>query len=84
MAEAGGMGLWSKLLRWRRPYLADEQVHEHAQAESGVVGEMGSTVELPREPFVFECQSCGKVFEARRKRPQCPECDSRDVSLLSG
>jgi Zn finger protein HypA/HybF involved in hydrogenase expression len=42
-----------------------------------------NTVELPAEPFVFECQSCGKVFEARRKRPRCPECDSTEVSLLS-
>ncbi|HVO25761.1 MAG TPA: hypothetical protein VMW56_19250 [Candidatus Margulisiibacteriota bacterium] len=42
-----------------------------------------NAVELPAEPFVFECQSCGKVFEARRLRPLCPECDSRDVSLLS-
>ncbi len=77
------MGLWSKFLRWRRPSVADEQNHEHAQDETGTTDET-NTVELPREPFVFECQSCGKVFEARRKRPQCPECDSRDVSNVSG
>ncbi|MBI1816011.1 MAG: hydrogenase maturation nickel metallochaperone HypA [Deltaproteobacteria bacterium] len=41
-------------------------------------------VELPTEPFVFECQMCGKVFEARRKKPLCPECDSADVQLVSG
>ena len=77
------MGLWSKLLWWRTPSLADEQVHERAQEESGAADETGNTVELPREPFVFECQSCGKVFESRRKRAQCPECDSTDVTLLS-
>jgi hypothetical protein len=61
------MGLWSKLLRWGR---------------AGEVVPPKPTEEAPA-PFVFECQSCGKVFEARRLRPLCPECDSRDVSLLS-
>jgi Zn finger protein HypA/HybF involved in hydrogenase expression len=78
------MGLWSKLFWWRGSSRADEQVREHEQAEPGATGETGNTVDLPREPFVFECQSCGKVFEARRRRPQCPECDSTDVSILSG
>jgi Zn finger protein HypA/HybF involved in hydrogenase expression len=77
------MGLWSKLLWWRGSSGADEQAREHAQAETGTTDETDNTVELPREPFVFECQSCGKVFEARRRRPQCPECDSGDVSILS-
>ena len=73
------MGLWSKLLRWGR---AGEVVTPKPAAEAPVSGP-DNTVELPAEPFVFECQSCGKVFEARRLRPLCPECDSRDVSLLS-
>ena len=74
------MGLWSRLLRWGRAPLtvAPPQPIEEAPAPDA-----GNTVELPTEPFVFECQSCGKVFEARRLRPLCPECDSRDVSLLS-
>jgi rubrerythrin len=37
---------------------------------------------LPTEPFVFECRQCGKVFEARRMHPLCPECDSADVEVL--
>jgi rubrerythrin len=83
------MGLWSKLLRWRR----GAQGEELAMSESGGAAEPLSAespvtshetpIELPAEPFVFECQSCGKVFEARRLRPLCPECDSRDVSLVS-
>ena len=73
------MGLWSKLLRWTR---TGEAVPLKPTA-AAPVPDAGNTVELPAEPFVFECQSCGKVFEARRLRPLCPECDSRDVSLLS-
>ncbi len=42
-----------------------------------------NTVDLPVEPYVFECQSCGKVFEARRRHPSCPECESTAVSLMS-
>jgi Zn finger protein HypA/HybF involved in hydrogenase expression len=38
---------------------------------------------LPTEPSVFECRTCHKVFEARRLRPSCPECDSPDVELMS-
>lgn len=40
-------------------------------------------IPLPTEPFVFECRVCHKVFEARRRRPLCPECDSPDVELMS-
>jgi hypothetical protein len=38
---------------------------------------------LPGEPHVFECQTCGKVFDARQRRVLCPECDSADVSMLT-
>lgn len=41
------------------------------------------TVQLPTEPYVFECHDCGKVFEKRRRRPLCPECDSPNVELVS-
>jgi Zn finger protein HypA/HybF involved in hydrogenase expression len=74
------MGLWSRLIRWRR---RTEAAGQPARIEGAPSHEAGNTVELPSEPFVFECQSCGKVFEARRLRPLCPECDSRDVSLVS-
>jgi phosphoglycolate phosphatase len=40
-------------------------------------------VTLPLEPHVFECQLCHKVFESRRRRPVCPECDSSDTELMS-
>jgi len=73
------MSLWSKLFRWRSETGDSEDSVPVPVPEE----EPNNTVELPVEPFVFECRSCGKVFEARRKRPQCPECDSTDVSLLS-
>jgi len=73
------MGLWSRLLRWGR----GTDAAPPAPIEEAPVQDAGNTVALPTEPFVFECQSCGKVFEARRLRPLCPECDSRDVSLMS-
>jgi Zn finger protein HypA/HybF involved in hydrogenase expression len=38
---------------------------------------------LPTEPAVYECRDCHKVFEARRRRPTCPECDSADVELMT-
>jgi Zn finger protein HypA/HybF involved in hydrogenase expression len=75
------MGLWSRLLRWRAPLVADSAA-EAADTEEDTDAEE-PVVTLPAEPFVFECRSCGKVFDARRKRPQCPECDSPDVSLMS-
>ncbi len=72
------MGLWAKLFRWRRE--APSPATRPAQdAET----EGASAVAASAQPFVFECQACGKVFEARRKHPRCPECDSRDVSLLA-
>ena len=76
------MGIWGKLFsRHRRSADAAPAVDDRDSPEAEA--QHGNTVELPAEPFVFECQSCGKVFEARRKRPQCPECDSREISLLS-
>jgi Zn finger protein HypA/HybF involved in hydrogenase expression len=41
------------------------------------------TIRLPIEPYVFECRQCGKVFDSRRRRPSCVECDSDDVELVS-
>jgi len=73
------MGLWSRLIHWGRR----TEAVPPAPIVEAPAPDAGNTVELPTEPFVFECQSCGKVFEARRLRPLCPECDSRDVSLLS-
>lgn len=40
-------------------------------------------IRLPVDPYVFECRQCGKVFESRRRRPTCVECDSDDVELVS-
>ena len=73
------MGLWSRLFRWR-PAPADTEA-EPSPAEPTTPAP--NTVDLPTEPFVFECQTCGKVFEARRKHPRCPACDGTDVSQLS-
>jgi Zn finger protein HypA/HybF involved in hydrogenase expression len=73
------MGLWRRLFRWRGSAEAkadDEEEQAHPARET-------NPIELPAEPFVFECQMCGKVFEARRKRPSCPECDSPEVTVLS-
>ena len=81
MADGVNVGLWSRLLRWRSRPNADASVEERDTGEIAAPDE--SVVALPSEPFVFECQSCGKVFEARRRRPQCPECDSPDVMVMS-
>lgn len=63
------MSLWS----WLR---GRSDTAEDAEARSG-----GPTP-LPTEPYVFECRQCGKVFDARRRRSRCPECDSEDVERL--
>lgn len=52
-------------------------------AERGAAAPGKQPIPLPTEPFVFECRVCHKVFEARRRRPLCPECDSPDVELMS-
>ena len=75
------MGIWSRLLRWRAGSVAEAPAEE-SEAEAATDPDE-PVVTLPAEPFVFECRSCGKVFDARRKRPQCPECDSPDVTLMS-
>jgi Zn finger protein HypA/HybF involved in hydrogenase expression len=77
------MGLWSKLLRWGRGVDTLSAAPAGDTLAEAPEPAAGNTVDLPAEPFVFECQSCGKVFEARRRHPLCPECDSREVSLLS-
>lgn len=76
--HAGQMNsLLSRLLAWwREPEAPGEKTERDSPPESKVV-------DLPAEAYVFECQACGKVFEARRRRPLCPECDSPDVTLMS-
>ncbi|HUI25813.1 MAG TPA: hydrogenase/urease maturation nickel metallochaperone HypA [Candidatus Kryptonia bacterium] len=69
------MSLWHRLFR-RHPPADTEPAAEPSPADDQLI-------ELPTEPFVFECRECGKVFEARRKKPLCPECDSRNVELVS-
>ena len=70
------MSLWRRLFR-REPPPDVEPAAESSPADDQLIA-------LPNEPFVFECRDCGKVFEARRKKPLCPECDGRNVELLSG
>jgi rubrerythrin len=70
------MSLWTRLFQ-RKPAAEPSPAPPPPAASEQVV-------ELPTEPFVFECRMCGKVFEARRKKPLCPECDSADVQLVSG
>ncbi len=74
------MSLWSWLL-WRRRVETNVQ-RPAASAERWRAAPQGA-IPLPTEPYVFECRLCGKVFEVRRRRPLCPECDSDDVELLS-
>jgi Zn finger protein HypA/HybF involved in hydrogenase expression len=70
------MSIWSWLLR--RP-----RVSTPAEAEPRKEASARRPIPLPSEPSVFECRECHKVFEARRRRPTCPECDSSDVELMS-
>ena len=72
------MSLWSRLFRRRAAPSAE--VDERAAVAAPP---SPKTVALPDEPFVFECQACGKVFEARRKKAICPECESPDVANMS-
>ena len=74
------MGLWSRLIRWSK---GADAAAPPDPAPPRAADEEAKTVDLPIEPFVFECRDCGKVFEARRIRPSCPECDGREVTLLS-
>lgn len=71
------MSLWRRLFRHEPPAALDASTDEKPSPTDEHL------IELPNEPYVFECRSCGKVFEARRKKPICPECDSRDVELVS-
>ncbi|MGH7788734.1 MAG: hypothetical protein ACRERC_17825 [Candidatus Binatia bacterium] len=66
------MSIWSRL--FGRPL--DANVKPVAPPARG-------PIPLPTDPFVFECRVCHKVFEARRRRPSCPECDSQDVEVMS-
>jgi len=70
------MSLWSW---WKRG--KEEPAEPAARPDAGTVEEPDE--EAPSaEPYVFECGACGKVFESRRRRPLCPECDSAEVSRL--
>jgi len=74
------MSLWSWLL-WRRRVETRVQLSA-APGERRPSPPQGA-IPLPTEPYVFECRLCGKVFEVRRRRPLCPECDSDEVELLT-
>jgi len=77
------MGLWSRLIRRKPAVAAPDPLPAAPSTDVPPPPATTRAVELPIEPFVFECRECGKVFEARRVRPPCPECDSHEVSLLS-
>jgi rubrerythrin len=67
------MSLWSW---WSKRTAAEPEV------EPGVPPSERGPFPLRAEPYVYECRTCGKVFERRRLRPLCPECDSPEVELL--
>ena len=71
------MSIWKWLVR--RPA---KSAHRAAPTPPPASGSK-RPIPLPTEPSVFECRVCHKVFEARRLRPTCPECDSPDVELMS-
>ena len=73
------MSLWSRLFGSRK----ETESAAPPQPQEDQPRDTSKTIELPVEPYVFECQSCGKVFEARRRRANCPECDSPDVAIVS-
>jgi Zn finger protein HypA/HybF involved in hydrogenase expression len=60
---------------WKRLRGEADEPEEEAPREPG-------PIRLPTEPFVFECRQCHKIFEARKKHPACPECDSEDVQEM--
>ena len=68
------MSIWSWLRRRPAAPAARDVRAAHGSKQA---------IPLPTEPSVFECRDCHKVFEARRRRPTCPECDSADVELMS-
>jgi len=71
------MKFWQRWLRRRETESIEKRdVSAPTSAEGG-------TIPLPKEPFVFECRDCGKVFEMRRRRATCPECDSENVEIVS-
>jgi len=72
------MSIWTWLLRRPPTPKADNPVRAPTKPARGK-----EPIPLPSEPSVFECRECHKVFEARRRRPTCPECDSSDVELMS-
>jgi rubrerythrin len=69
------MSIWTRLFRHRDP--AEEEARRQAAKRAP-----REPTPLPTEPYVFECRECGKIFEARRRRAACPECDAADVELL--
>jgi len=71
------MSIWKWLVR--RPAKSPRPVAAAPPEPAG----SKQPIRLPTEPSVFECRVCHKVFEARRLRPTCPECDSPDVELMS-
>ena len=47
----------------------------------------GATLRVHRSPLTFSCGPCAVEFSATREEleaARCPQCESRDVSLVSG
>lgn len=44
----------------------------------------GAELELERVPLRARCASCGRDFAVERFRFECPDCQGRDVTVVSG
>jgi len=47
----------------------------------------GATLKVRRSPLTFRCEPCAGEFTATREElaeARCPQCGSRDVSIVSG
>ena len=67
--------------------LEDEWIQRYFDYLSKDTEAEGAKLVIERSPIVLQCTNCSKTYETNKaslKEPACPDCGSKDATLVSG